>query len=186
VGRLWTALQPTFTHYFNNIKSFPRLSSVLSLLQTLSRLVTVTVVCLMFRETEEICDRHCINVAGNSGLCASSVLEGLSRLPYSEKEREIGLALRQAALKGSEFVCQVTATGRPTAAGCCRNGRLSFPYVPQLNTFLLTPFRSHCTKCSQRTTKQVRKSKQRQKFRYSGSITNKLILSHPFVVQSSR
>jgi hypothetical protein len=55
-------------------------------------------------------------VAGNSGLCASGVLEGLSCLHYSEKEREIGLALRQAALEGSEFVCQVTATGRPTAA----------------------------------------------------------------------
>ena len=73
-------------------------------------------------------------MAGNSGLCASSVLEGLSCLPYSEKEREIGLALRQAALKGSEFVCQVTATGRPTAAGCSRYGRLSFPYVPPLNS----------------------------------------------------
>jgi len=40
-------------------------------------------------------------VAGNSGLCVSSVLEGLSCLPYSENEREIGLALMQAALKGS-------------------------------------------------------------------------------------
>jgi hypothetical protein len=58
-------------------------------------------------------------------------------LTSSEKEREIGLALRQAALKGSEVVCQVTATGRPTAAGCSRYGRFSFTYVAQLNTFLL-------------------------------------------------
>jgi hypothetical protein len=138
------------------------------------------------RDREEICDRHCNNVAENSGLCASSVLEGLSCLPYSEKEREIGLALRQAAVEGSEVVCQVTATVRPTAAGCSRYGRLSFPYVPQLNSFPLTSFRSHCKTFSQRTLNQVRKSKQRQKFGYSASVTKKLILSHPFVVQSSR
>ena len=37
-----------------------------------------------------------INVAENSGLCVSRVLEGLSCLLHSkaEREREIGLALR--------------------------------------------------------------------------------------------
>jgi hypothetical protein len=97
---------------------------------------------------------HCITAAENSGLCASSALEGLSCLPYSEKEREIGLALRQAALKGSQSVCQVTATGRPTAAGCSRCGRLSFPYVLSSPHFTLslsdltaqTAHREHLTK----------------------------------------
>jgi len=141
----------------------------------------------MFRERQM---KFLIDTAVTRQGIAVCVLEGLSCLPYSEKEREIGLALRQAALKGSEFVCQVTATGLVDpplpAAGCSRYGRLSIPYVPQLNTFLSTSFRSHCTKCSQITLNQVRKSKQRHKFGYFGSATNKLILSHPFVVQSSR
>ena len=91
---------------------------------------------------------------------------------------------------GSELVCQVTAHScwlislRPATKGshfhtCLPACTEHFsPYVLQNSR--------HSTKCSHRTLNQVRKCKQRQKLGYSGFVTNGLVLSHPFVLQSSR
>jgi len=90
---------------------------------------------------------HCITAAENSGLCASSALEGLSCLPYSEKERnrpciEAGSSERKSTCVPSNSHC--------SAHRCW----LSFPYVLNSPHFTLrlsdltaqTAHREHLTK----------------------------------------